>query len=105
MTNNYKKTDAIIAYLWWIGFLFAYFRNQSKRNPLTSFHIRQVLGLLLINTGASVVYKYLGETFGSLLILATFVLWLIGLNYAIRGEAKSVPLVGESFQRWFKNLY
>ena len=100
-----KNTFAIVAYLWWIGFLIAYFKNQSERNPLTSFHIRQVLGLLLVNTGASVVYKYIGDTLGSFLILGTFVLWIMGLVSAIRGEAKTVPLIGESFQQWFKNLY
>lgn len=105
MKTKPNNTFAIVAYLWWIGFLIAYFKNQSERNPFSSFHIRQVLGLLLINTGASVVYKYIGDTIGSLLILATFILWLIGLVSAIKGEAKPVPLVGESFQSWFKNLY
>jgi len=105
MNQSKNNSFAIIAYLWWIGFLIAYFKNQSARNSLTSFHIRQVLGLLLVNTGASVVYKYIGDTLGSFLILATFILWLIGLVSAIRGEAKPIPLVGDSFQRWFKNLY
>lgn len=105
MTNSKNNTFAIVAYFWWIGFLIALFKNQSEKNAFTSFHLRQILGLLLVNTGASVIYKYLGDTIGTLLILGTFVLWVIGLLSAIRGEAKPVPLIGESFQNWFKNLY
>ena len=104
MNNYYNKTYAIISYLWWIGFLIAYFKNQNERNPLTSFHIRQSLGLLLIQTGVSVIFKYTGP-FVSILFLAIFVLWLMGLISAIKGERKLIPFIGESFQEWFKNLY
>lgn len=103
--NNYSKTYAIVSYLWWIGFLIAYFKNQSERNPLTSFHIRQSLGLILVQTGIAVVSKYIGSTIGGFLFLAIFVLWLIGLFSAIKGESKPIPFIGESFQDWFKNLY
>lgn len=103
--NNYNKTYAIVSYLWWIGFLIAYFKNQSERNPLTSFHIRQSLGLILVQTGVAVITKYIGSAIGGFLFLAIFVLWLMGLISAIKGERKLIPFIGESFQEWFKNLY
>ena len=104
MTKNYDKTFAIVAYLWWIGLLIAYFKNQQERNPLTSFHIRQSLGLLLIQIGVSAILKYTGPLV-TVLFLAIFVLWLIGLISAIKGETKLIPFIGQSFQDWFKNLY
>jgi uncharacterized membrane protein len=33
-----------------------------------------------------------------------FILWLISIVGAFKGEEKAVPVIGEHFQDWFKNL-
>lgn len=103
-TVNEGKTTAIIAYFWWVGLIIAFVMNNSKKNTFASFHIRQVLGLLLLNVVVSLLYKYAGSTAGMLVGLGTFVLWIIGLIGAFKGEEKSIPLVGDLFQDWFKGI-
>ncbi len=98
------KTMAIIAYLWWIGLIIAFVMNNDKRNYFASFHIRQMIGLLLLNIAAGVVGRYVDGTVGWLIGAGTFVLWIIGFIGAIQEEEKSVPLLGDKFQEWFKGI-
>ena len=51
MENNAAeqgKTFAIISYITIIGTLIAFFLNRENRNPFISFHVRQALGLWLL---------------------------------------------------------
>lgn len=98
------KSMAIISYFWWIGLIIAFIMNNTKKNTFASFHIRQMIGLLLLNVGVSIIYKYAGESIGMVLGLGTFVLWVIGLIGAFQGEEKRVPLLGDLFQDWFKGI-
>lgn len=98
------KTMAIISYLWWIGLVIAFVSNNNKKNAFTSFHIRQMIGLLLLSLVTTLIYRYVGSTVGYLLSLGAFVLWVIGLIGAFNGEEKEVPLLGDKFQEWFKNI-
>ena len=103
-TVNEGKTTAIIAYLWWVGLIIAFLMNSSKKNSFASFHIRQMIGLLLLNIVVGLLYKYVGSTIGSIAGFGTFVLWAIGLIGAFQGEEKKVPLLGDQFQQWFKSI-
>lgn len=99
------KTAAIIAYLTIFGTIVAYFMNSSKKNYFTSFHIRQMIGIVLLGLiNKYVVYDILGSTIGWILGVLVFVLWLIGFVGAIKGEEKEVPVVGEHFQNWFRGV-
>lgn len=104
-TAKEGKTAAIIAYLWWIGLIIAFIINKDKKNPFTSFHIRQSIGLLLLSFAANIAYKFTGDTVGYLLNIGVFVLWVIGLIGAFNGEKKEIPLLGDKFQEWFKSIY
>ena len=103
-TVNEGKTMAIISYFWWIGLIIAFIMNNSKKNTFASFHIRQMLGLLLLNVAVSLSYKFLGSSIGMILGLGTFVLWVIGLIGAFQVEEKRIPLLGDMFQDWFKSI-
>jgi len=48
-TTDEGKTIAIIAYLTLIGFIIAIVMNSSKKSAFASFHIRQMLGLMLLS--------------------------------------------------------
>ena len=98
------KTIAIISYLWWIGLIIAIIMNNQKKNSFASFHIRQMVGLIICHIGAGILGNYVSGTLGWLLSVVVFVLWLIGFLGAIQGEEKKVPLLGDQFQEWFKGI-
>lgn len=97
------KTMAIISYITWIGTLIAFVMNNEKHNSFAAFHIRQMVGLSLFSLGISLISRYVGFAAG-ILGIGLFVLWIIGLIGAIKGEEKRVPLVGDLFQDWFKAI-
>ncbi len=93
------KTKAIVAHIYWIGWVIALVLNSTEKDELTSFYLRQLLGLFLF----SVVIMFIPviNIFGWII---TFVFWLISLIGALNGERKEIPLVGNLFQDWFKGI-
>ena len=105
VTVNEGKTIAIISYITWIGTLVAFIMNSSKKNAFAAFHIRQMVGLTLLSLlNSFVIYKFVGYTIFMIVALGLMVLWIIGFIGAIQGEEKSVPLLGDQFQEWFKGI-
>ncbi|MDJ0645192.1 MAG: hypothetical protein QNJ57_04330 [Flavobacteriaceae bacterium] len=104
LTVNEGKTAAIIAYLWIPGLIIAFIMNSSKKNTFTSFHIRQMLGLILINIIGIIIGVYISSSVAWVIDIFAFVLWILGLLAAIQGEEKTVPLLGDQFQDWFKSV-
>ncbi|ESU25111.1 hypothetical protein FEDK69T_00770 [Flavobacterium enshiense DK69] len=108
MENNSVKegkTTAIISYITILGSIIAIFMNMEPKNPFAGFHIRQAFG---INITFYVLGYFVGN-FDSWMVSGAFyiffsVLWIYGLIGAIQGEMKVIPLLGEYFQKWFKNL-
>lgn len=100
------KMTAIIAYITLIGLIIAFVMNNDKKNPFAAFHIRQALGIGLTGLALGVIniipiLGWLISIFGFLFLL---VLWIIGLVGALNGTEKSVPLLGDKYQEWFKNI-
>src|SRR3954470_9791659 len=93
------KTIAILAYITLIGFIAAIVMNSSKKTQLGAFHLRQMLGLFL--TGIVCIIPLLGI----LIALFLFVLWIMGLISAIKGEMKPVPLLGAMYQKGFGTAF
>jgi uncharacterized membrane protein len=109
MMNNQTVQDgkmmAIISYITVIGTLIAFIMNQNKQNPFTSFHIRQAIGIFLLGLVVNFLQRYTNfGTIDVILAIGVFILWIIGLIGAIQGEEKTVPLLGEQFQEWFRNI-
>ena len=105
-TVNEGKTAAIISYITIIGTIIAFIMNNSTKNTFASFHIRQMLGLSLLSIINSWGIGRLAGfgTISMIIGLGIFVLWVIGLIGAVKGEEKSVPLLGDQFQSWFKSI-
>ena len=105
-TNNVQegKTMGIISYITLIGTIVAYFMNNDKKNSFAAFHIRQNIGLNLLYIINSFLVYRLSSTAAGLIGLFLFVLWIIGLIGAAKGEEKKVPLLGDQFQDWFKGI-
>ncbi len=93
------KTKAIVAHITWIGWLIALIINSSQKDEITSFYIRQLLGLYLF--GMIITFIPVINFIGWIIVL---VLWILSLIGAVNGEMKESPVVGKYFQDWFKGI-
>ena len=104
-TIEQGKTLAIVSYLTFIGLIIALFSNlEKKKNPFIFFHCRQMLGLIIMLIVSNVIEKYIHSWAGTILETITVIAWVFGLVTAIQGKAQALPLIGDQFQQWFKNL-
>lgn len=108
--NNQKgidsKTLGFVAYLTLIGWIIALVMNQNANSPTVSFHLRQMLGLMVSGFVLSFIswipiLGWIVWAIGTIFILA---LWLIGFIAALNGEQKAVPVLGEKFQEIFAGI-
>jgi uncharacterized membrane protein len=93
------KNVAIIAHLTLIGWIIALIMNSNNKNEFASFYIRQVLGIMLV----AIIVSWI-PIIGWLAGILCFVLWIMSLVSAIGGEMKTVFLLGDQFQEWFKSI-
>lgn len=108
-TNPDKTEDitiAVVAYLTIIGLVVAFVMNNEKKDAFAAFHIKQsmgltVCGIVLFAVGMIPILGWLVSFFGSLFLLY---LWIMGLINAINGKTKTVPVLGNKFEEWFKNV-
>ncbi|HUH26721.1 hypothetical protein [Gelidibacter sp.] len=98
------KTLAIISYLTFIGLIIAIIMNLEKRNPFTFFHIRQMFGLMIMLIFSNLVEQYVNSLLGTAFWIITFACWVFAIYFAIKEEYKLIPVLGEKFQEWFKNI-
>lgn len=100
-----SKNTAIIAYFTIIGAVIALFMNSDKKNPFASFHIRQALGIFLSFFLIGYFIGYFDSwTISSAFYLFYFILWMYGFIGALQGQMKAIPILGEQFQKIFKNI-
>ena len=104
-TISEGKLIAITSYILMIGVLIALSMNSENKNQFASFHIRQGLGLTVtfIILGVSI------SSFESIYVAAPMwifisVLTIYGIFTAARGQTTPLPLLGNVFQKWFKNI-
>lgn len=89
-----KKATDIVAYITIIGWLVAYFAGNQEESK---FHLNQALVLNVAEIILSVLSRIFGGILGWVLSIASlvlFILWIIGLVNAIKGEDKAVPILG-----------
>lgn len=100
------KTTAIVSHVTLIGWIIALVTNNDKKDPLASFYIRQMLGLIIFNVGASfvMIIPILGWIVGIVVWLGCFIGWIISIINAMGGKMEPLPIVGEKFQEWFKSI-
>jgi uncharacterized membrane protein len=105
------RTVAIISYLTLIGFIVALIIHSNKKTQLGSFHLRQVLGLIVTSLAFGICAFVLAfiPIVGWLAILAGWITLLVfvvmGFIGAATGQMKPLPLVGEHYQKWFANAF
>lgn len=105
------KTVAIVSYLTIIGFIIAIVLHGSKKTKLGTYHLRQMLGLIVVSIVGWVAnfilvfIPFIGWLAGLAIWLGLLVLWLMGLIAAANGEMKPVPVLGAKFQEWFGKAF
>lgn len=99
------KTLAVVSYITIIGTLIAFILNQNKRNSFTAYHIRQAIGVFLTGLIVSFLQKYSHFSWVDVILgFGVFLLWAFGIIAAIQGKEKPVPVLGEKFEEWFRNI-
>lgn len=93
------KTKAIVAHITIIGWIISLVLNSQNKEDITSFYLRQLLGLFLTGLVLSFI-----PIIGWILSIVVFVFWILSLVGSIQGEKQITPIVGEYFQQWFKAL-
>ena len=101
------RTVAILSYITILGFIVAIVIHSGKKTKLGAYHLRQMLGLVLVGLVGSAlgVVPLLGWLAMVVIWLGLLVLWIIGLIAAVNGQIKPVPLLGEHFQKWFGTAF
>jgi len=104
--ENTGKSAAIISYIMVVGVLIALSMNTAEdRTKFASFHIRQALGLSIVFVSLGLlVSNFDNWMITSSMYLFVGVLWAFGLFSAAAGRMTPVPLLGNFFQKFFKNL-
>ena len=100
------KNAALVSYITIIGSVIAIFMNQDeKKSEFASFHIRQALGIFITFFALGYLIGYFDSwMISSAFYLFFFILWIYGFMGALNGQQKSIPLLGEFYQKLFKNL-
>lgn len=106
VTINEGKNIAIIAYITIIGLIIAFVMNTDKKNDFAKYHIKQSLGLALtgLALGLIGIIPILGWIINILGIFVLIYMWIMGLVNAINGLEKPLPILGNKYLEWFKNL-
>lgn len=103
------KTQSILAYLG-ILWLVAFFGGKEKRDSLSTYHLRQGLGLLVVAIPVNVVLNViimLVPTLGtplSLVSIVFLILMIFGIINAANEVQKPLPLIGKLFENQFAFL-
>lgn len=108
-TTDNGKTVGIIAYLTLIGWIIALVMHNGNKTELGAFHIRQMLGIIIIGFILYILNVAQAFTIGSsilswILQLGSLAFWVLGFIGAVQGEKKPVPVLGAQFQQWFKGI-
>ncbi|MGA2668887.1 MAG: hypothetical protein ABSF32_08215 [Ignavibacteria bacterium] len=85
------KTMAIIAYF---IFFVPLLVEDAKKNKFAMYHTEQSIVLIILNVIIAIVGT-ITCGIGFILYIPLLVLYIMGIIYAAKGEAKPVPLVGQ----------
>ena len=104
-TTFTPKSLALIAHIPVFGIIYSILQFKDQKDAYLGFYVRQMLGITLMGAISSMVHiNIFGGFTNNLLWLFTVVFWFISLYGAVNQEKKLVPVIGQYFQDWFKNL-
>ncbi len=98
------KTNALIAYAPFVGFMIAFFINKDENHEFATWHIKNMFGLTLLFIAALVVQSQINITAGDIMWLCCVLVWLYCWAMAFFNQKKGIPFFSEKFQQWFTFL-
>ena len=104
------KTVAVVSYITIVGWLIALVMNNNNKTSLGAFHIRQMMGLIILAIASAILrvpfmfIPLLGWGVNMGVSIGLIILWILGLVSAINGEEKPIPVIGKYFQEWFATI-
>ena len=98
------RTLALVAHIPVIGWLIAFFQNQTLKGDLTTFYLRQNLGFYALWVLIWVIATIISYKLYWILMLALGALWVLSLLGVLSNEKKLTPFMGDMFQQWFKGI-
>ncbi|MBM3437366.1 MAG: hypothetical protein FJY07_14265 [Bacteroidetes bacterium] len=93
------KTVAVVSYITLLGWIIAFIIYGKNKTELGAYHLRQSLGLHI-----TYLLLLLFGVAGKILAVLIFIFAIIGLIYAIQGDKKPVPVLGDIYQSLFKGI-
>lgn len=111
MSNN--KIVGVLAYITIFGFIIALILNAEKKGSersFNAFHLRQALGLGLIQIAILFVFQIIDFIFGIDLggiwiRLAVFILSITGILNVVKGEMKELPIIGNFISKTLGRIF
>jgi len=100
-SKSVKINYGVLAYLTFIGLIVAYHLNRQQKDPNTTWHIKNMFGLVLGLFAAVWLQNF---PIGFYIYWTVVCLWMFCLLMAILKQNKGIPFLSEAFQRWFKFL-
>ncbi len=101
MNNISAHTKAIIAYCTFIGLIIAYFLNKEDKHAFTTWHIKNMFGLVILLFASLALQAY---PVGPYIYWTSTCLWLFCFLMAILKQQIGLPFLSEKFQTWFRFL-
>lgn len=99
------RVPAIISYITIVGTIIAFILNNDKKNEFASFHIRQALGLWLVFFALGYIVGIFDNWFMTFAFWFFFgVLFIYGFINSVAGNAQTVPILGNFFQKIFFSI-
>jgi uncharacterized membrane protein len=112
--SSINKSYAILCYCTLIGWIISIVQVSNKEGSdrlFTAFHLRQMLLLMLIGAGTSVVstilffIPYIGLVFINILSVLLVITWFMLIISAANGQKKYIPFIGESGEKMLGDMF
>jgi len=93
------KVKSMLAHLTPVGWVIAWALNSLKKDSMTSFYLRQLLGVYILFFITGFIPDYYIIAWGFL-----FVLWTYSFVGTVKSTENLVPFIGALFQKWFSKI-
>lgn len=84
---------AVVAYI----LFFIPLLTDAKKDPFVKYHIKQGLGLFIVEVGFWILSTVMERLFfiWGIIGLGLFILWILGIFNAVNGKKEPLPLIGQ----------